>query len=160
MRGQSCEQPYARIPAQDRVVVAGGAQRLGFGVVFERVVEPFARGDRGAAIGVFELRDGATLADQAGVLGALVGAGELRHEIEGLAVRPGALAELIGQREDQHHQRGLMNLIDGEDVETDAFGLFGLAEQPVALGFVDGGGQRIRREWLQVKHDAPRLRVS
>jgi hypothetical protein len=60
----------ARVPPQDRVVVAVGSQRLGAVEAVERILEPFVRGLDGSVTAVRELARGATLADDAGVVGA------------------------------------------------------------------------------------------
>lgn len=71
-------QPHARVPAQDRIVVAGRAQRLGPVVVGQRVFQPLARDLGRAESSAKELGSAAPLADEAGVIFALVRVVELR----------------------------------------------------------------------------------
>ena len=70
-----------------------------------------------------------------GVVRVFVGVAEPLADLEGLRDRRRpVLVELVGQRQQQHHQRLVVLRIDLQRVEADALGLDRLLEQPIPLG--------------------------
>jgi hypothetical protein len=59
------------------------------------------------------------------------------------------LGELVGQREHERDERVLFVGLDLQHVETDALGLAGLVQQPVALGLRQRRRDRILRDRLR-----------
>jgi hypothetical protein len=73
------QHPDARVTPQDRVVVSGRPQRLGFGKMPQRFVEPLVDAmGRGAR--AVEVRLGAALGDETAEVAALVLAAKLRRD--------------------------------------------------------------------------------
>jgi hypothetical protein len=94
------EQPRARVPAQDRLVVAGRADRLGLLVPLHRVAQPVVGQVAEAELRRAQLRLRQPLAHDARVVGLAVRVAELRQQLaRALGPRAGRLRELVGDRE-------------------------------------------------------------
>jgi hypothetical protein len=88
-----------------------------------------------------ELGFGAALLQKALVVELFVFVGEAREQFLGfLAAIVGAASELVSDGKTEHTKSELLVGIDGEDVAADGFGLFGLVEVAVELGFCEGFG--------------------
>jgi len=61
--------------------------------------------------------------------------------------------ELIGQREDQRHQRALVVRIGLQNVQTDALRLGRLIEKAIAIGSLQRLGDGVLRKRLELEHD-------
>src|SRR6185503_19055957 len=85
-------------------------------------------------VAVAQLSLGEALTDDARVVGLLVLGGKAAEQgarpLHGLG---SAVAELVGEREEQTGERLLVVGLDGQNIEADALRLEGLVEQPVAL---------------------------
>src|SRR5438105_2924498 len=148
------QQSRTRVPAQDRVVVAGRPARLGLLVPASRLAQELVDGALGARSRLAEQRARAPLANDAGVVGALVAVLDAAKCLPCPRDGRGAvLAELVRQRQDQPDQGRLTLRIDVEDVEVDVLGLPGLAEQPVALALRERARYPILREQLELEHN-------
>src|SRR6185436_8140800 len=63
-----------------------------------------------------------------------------------------ALFELIGQGEQQRDDRLLVAGLDFQDVPADALGLQGLVQEAVPVRFLQGRGDGLLGEGLQLEH--------
>jgi hypothetical protein len=117
----TAQHPDARIPAQDRLVIPAWTHAFGLFVPGHRFSKPLRRDLRRAERASMELRAGAALADDPGVVRSLVLVRDARQHFA-RAVHPvrHLFAELIRDREQQRDQRLLIRRIDLEDVEADA----------------------------------------
>src|SRR4029079_11396281 len=156
--GQLLQQAAARVPAQHGVVVVRRADGLRALEEGHRLAQPAAGGSAGGERVALQDRLGAALADDAGIVVAVVVVGEPVHEIggarRGVARRGRLIAELVGQGQQQHHQRVLVDRIDLQHVETDALGLAGLVQQAIAFGLGQRGWNRVPGDWLGLEHRA------
>ncbi len=143
----------AGVPAQDGIVVSSGARGHRRRIPFHRFEEE-ARGEAGMRPSA-QLRLAPPLPDDPGVVGALVLAAQLRQDtirlIHGHVV---ALAELVGDGQEQHGEHLLVVGVDPEDVEADALRLLRLVEQPVSLRLGDGPGNCRAGDRLELEHGA------
>src|SRR3954469_11153691 len=133
------QQSDAGIPAKNGLVISRWALRLSLLVPAHRLLEPVIRPFPGPGHARPELHFGASLADDAGVVGSLVLILESRQHL----LRPtNALRwcrpELIGDGQDERHQRLLVIRAQGQNIETDALRRAGIVDDPVALGFLQG----------------------
>jgi hypothetical protein len=64
------------------------------------------------------------------------------------------LPELVGQAEQQHHQRLLVARLHLEDVQTDALGHPRLIDEAVALRLGQGSGDRLAGDPFQLEHES------
>src|SRR5689334_16155737 len=146
--GRGLERADAAVPAQDGVVVAGGADRLRLGVARERLVEE--RSDRAEGYLRGELGLRLPLQREARVERALIGvreAAEDRFRLGEPAL--GRRSELVGEREAEDAERQLVSGVDRKHVATDALGLFGLVQLAVAIGLLQGGVDAVGVDALQ-----------
>ena len=89
--------------------------------------------------------------DDAGVVGAFIVTGKLGQHLPRARLRD-AVAELVGEAQEQHDQSLLILRLDGEYVQADAFGLPRLIEQPVAFRFPERNGDGFGGDGLQLEH--------
>ena len=146
------EEPGAGVPAQPRIVVARRAQPFGAFEVPHGFDDPVVGPDARAGAAVRELRLRAPLGDDPGAVRLVVFAFERRQRLARALVRVGCGAELIGEREQQRDERGLIVGVDREDVEADALGFARLVEEAVPLGLRQGGVDGVTRERLEFAH--------
>jgi hypothetical protein len=133
------EEADAAVPAEDAVVVPDGADFFGFGETLEGFFDEREK-DVGGASGA-ELRFGAALEEEAGVVEAFVGIAEaLKNGAAFFVTITGDAKELIGDGEAKHAASKLLFGLDGENVAADGFGFLGLVEVAVKLDFGDGLG--------------------
>ena len=103
----------------------------------------------GAGRALPQLRARPAFVDDARVVGALVVVAEPRRGGHRLGDERRILVELIGEREEQHHERFLVRRLDLEDVEADAFGLPRLVQQPIPFGLRERPWHGLRRHRFQ-----------
>src|SRR5215510_9280264 len=90
----------AGVPPQDRVVVAGGAYLLRLLIPFHRVAQPFIGVVARPRPSLLQPGLGLPLADNAGVIGALIFVLNARQQLFGLSGADGvALGESVGDRQ-------------------------------------------------------------
>src|SRR5882762_4391648 len=143
----------AGVPAQDGVVVSGGAGSHRLRVPVHRLEEE-AGGEAGVRSPP-QLPLAPPLGNHPGVVGPVVLPAQLRQcPVRMACAHVGVLAELVGDGEEQHHQHLLVVGVDLEDVEADALRLLRLVEQPVALRFGNGPGNARAGDRLELEHDA------
>ena len=134
LKTRRLEEADAAVPAEDGIVVAGGANFFGFGEALESAFEEWQKCVgrlAGAKLGL-----GATLVKDAGVVETLVNVGKFQEDFFGVAVTVRAAArELIGDGKAEKAERELLFWFDGENVSADGFGFFGLVEVAVEFGF-------------------------
>ena len=70
------------------------------------------------------------------------------------------LAELVREGQHQQHQSLLVLAVHPQDVAADALGVLGVVEQPVALGLLERGGDRLFVDGLELDHGKPLRRVG
>src|SRR5262249_24351293 len=146
------DQARARVPAQDRVVVAAGTKRLGALVPVHRLAEPVVDEWTRAGRMMLQLRLRPALVDEAGVVGAFVLVPQLRDRFpRSRDAGPRILIELLGQGQQQRRQRRLIVRLDGERVQADALRFARLVQQTVALGLGERAGHRVLRQHLQLE---------
>ncbi len=88
-----------------------------------------------------ELRLGAPFVQQAAVVEPLIGIPQtLKTGLRFSVAIAGSPDELVGDGESEHASSELMVRVNGKDVAADGFGLLGLVEVAVKLGFGDGLG--------------------
>jgi hypothetical protein len=137
--GAGFEEADAAVPAEDAVVVAGGADFFGFGEMVEGFLDERKK-DVGGAAGV-KLSFGAAFLEKAGIVVALVGIAEgLEDGMDFTVAVGGGSGELVGDGEAQHAARELMIGVDDENIAADGFGFLGFVEVAIELGFGDGFG--------------------
>jgi hypothetical protein len=137
--GAGLKEADAAVPAEDAVVVAGGADFFGFGEAAEGFFDEREE-DVGGAAGV-ELGFGAAFLQKAGVVVALVGIAERLEDGVGFGVAVGGGAgELVSDGQAEHAAGELMIGIDDQNIAADGFGFFGFVEVAVEFGFGDGFG--------------------
>src|SRR5260370_41645525 len=94
---------------------------------------------------------GASLVENAQIIGALVRAGEsFKTILRFLATVGRGSGELISDGQAEKAQGLLVLGIDGQNVTTDGLGLFRLVEIAVVLGFRQGLGDAALRDGLQL----------
>jgi hypothetical protein len=137
--GAGLEEADAAVPAEDTVVISGGADFFGFGEAAQGLFNERKKNVRGTA-GV-KLGFGAAFVEKAGVIVALVRIAErLKDGLDfGVAVG-GKAGELVSDGQAEHAPSELVIGIDNEDIAADGFGFFGLVEVAVELDFGDGFG--------------------
>ena len=128
------EKTDAGVPAQDSVIVARGAEALGFFEEVKGFHEPVVdvvrrAGAAGAIAGL-----GAALPGDSGVVGAIVGRFEGGDGLDGARERGGVVRDLVGESKDEADAGVAIGGVDNEDVAADAFGLRRLVEKAVTLG--------------------------
>jgi hypothetical protein len=135
--GAGFQEADAAIPAEDAVVIAGGADFFGFGEMVEGFFDKREK-DVGGAAGV-ELGFGAAFLEKAGIVVALVGIVEgLEDGIDFAVAIGGGAGELVGDGEAEHAAGELMIGVDDENIAADGFGFLGFVEVAIELGFGDG----------------------
>lgn len=137
--GTGLEEADAAVPAEDAVVIAGGADFFGFGEATEGFFDE-GKKDVGGATRM-QLSFGAAFVEKAGVIVALVGIAERGEDglDFGVAVGGGA-GELVGDGEAEHAASELMIGVNGKNIAANGFGFLGFVEVAVELGFGDGFG--------------------
>src|SRR5262245_2164860 len=95
------EQPCARIPAEQRIVVSVRPDRFSLFEALHGFHQPIERTDARTRPATRELRLGAALADDALVVRALVLIAQAGCEIDSLAIRARCGLELVGQGQDE-----------------------------------------------------------
>jgi len=112
------EEADAAVPAEDGVVVAGGANFFGFTKTLQGAFEEREKCVwrlAGAKLGL-----GATLVKDACVVETLVNVGEFQEDFFGVAVTVRAAArELVGDGKAEKAERELLFWFDGENVAAD-----------------------------------------
>src|SRR6266478_8216096 len=135
--GAAFEEADAAVPAEDAVVVAGGANFLGFGEAAQGFFDERkknVRGVPGAKLGF-----GAALVEEAGVVVALVGVAQTLKNGEHFRIAvAGGAGELVGDGEAEHAAGELMVRINSEDIAADGFGFFRLVEITIQIDFGEG----------------------
>jgi len=148
--GMGFEEADAAVPAEDAVVVADGANFLGFRETVEGFFDERKK-DVGGATGA-ELGFGAALEEEAGVVEAFVGIAEGLEDGTAFIVAIACDAEkLVGDGEAEHAAGELLLGFDGEDIAADGFGFLGLVEIAVELDFGDGFGDACFGDGLQLE---------
>ena len=137
--GGRLEEANAIVPAEEGVVVVGGADFFGFGVAGEGAFEKRQKSD--GRLADAELGFGAAFVEQAAIVVALVGISEALKNFLGFAVAVGGDAEkLVGDGEAEEAQGELVLRLDGENVAADGFGFLRLVERAIERDA--GGGLR------------------
>jgi SAM-dependent methyltransferase len=149
--GMAHQQSRAGVPAQQRVVVGRRPQGLGFFVPLHSLMQPVIDDGGGPLSALVKKRLATALADHTGIVGALVRIMEARGYISGLADRHSVL-KLIGKRQQQGDQRGLILRLYAQHILTDAFCLPRLVQQAIALGLRERARHGLLRQALQFKH--------
>jgi hypothetical protein len=156
VQAHALERSHARVPPEDRVVVARRAELLGTLEGIHGGAERLVRHRLGVHRATRELRVRQPLVDDAGVVRALVGIGDpLEHRARPPRELGGRRPELVGDREHEHHEHRLIRGIHLEDVEADALGRPRLIEEPVALGFLNGAGDGLAGDGFETWHVRP-----
>ena len=134
--GAGLEEADATVPAEDAVVIAGGAEFLGFG---EAAQSLFNKGKKNVRrTSGLKLGFGAAFVEKAGVVASLVGIAErLKDGLDFRVAIGGQAGELVGDGQAEHAASELMIGIDNENIAADGFGFFGLIEVAVELDFGD-----------------------
>src|SRR5262245_28640231 len=122
------ENARARIPSQQRVVVAVRSDRFSLFEAMHGFHQPIERADARARPAACELRLGAALAHDAFVIRAVVSIAEAGCEIDRLAIGTRCALELVGQGQDEGNPRRLVVRINLQDVAADALRLTWLIE--------------------------------
>src|SRR5260370_12005356 len=146
--GAMHQQAGAGVPAEDGVVVGGGLQSDGPLIAFHGMPESVVGRENRVGRSFAKLRVRRALPDDAGVVVPLEIVREARQNFACFG-RTGAMAELIRERQQQHHQRPLVVRIDAQHVQTNAFGERWFVQEPVALRFLERLGDAGRGEMFQ-----------
>ena len=101
-----------------------------------------------------KLRLGPALGQNSGVISPLVLAFYPGQKLVRLGVADSvALAEAIGQREQERNQSPLVFRVGLEDIETNAFRFGRLVEETVTLRFFEGRGDGFFGKGLELRHN-------
>ena len=129
-----------RPPADDEF-----AKSLGLLVPAHGLVQPIVGGGSRSRTVPPQHGSCPSLADDAGVIGAIVLALQFREQLPGiLHARSCRFTELIGPSEEKQHQCPLVAGITFQDVQADTLRLQRLVEQAVVVRALDGVGNRVR----------------
>ena len=153
LKTRRLKQANAAVPAEDGVVISGGANLFGLP---ETLQGAFEEGQQSVGrLARDELRFGSALVADASVVEAFVRVGEFQKDFFRVAVAVvAAAAELVSDGKAEHAEGELLFWLSGENVAADRFRFFWLVEIAVEFGFGEGfGDPRVGDGFEFVVHD-------
>jgi len=129
----------AAVPAENGVVVSGGANFFGFAEILQCAFEE--RKQRMRLLADAKPSFGAAFIEDAGVVEAFVGVREFLENFFDFAIAIGGAArELVRDGKSEQAERELLFGVDGENVTANGFGFFRFVEVAVEFDFGESFG--------------------